>query len=421
MRDIEIESRLKETKLTDCFYKPHYKGSGLANLPSSVFLSLGCKWDGPPPLDKHYLNDGAVYNTVVLILVDALGWNLLKMSKNKINQVRNIINEYQPLPLTTVFPSTTSTVLTTLNTCSTPAKHGVVGYSMYFKELGAICNMLDFKIVNAPKDETIFEKGFSPENLLGLPTIYQRLSNEGIASYVLTKNYLLNSGLSRAIHNGASTIGYVDVGDMFVLLRKLLERNLGQTKYIFVYWPTVDTASHNFGPWSEETQAEVRSFFFSFYSEFLLKLRIETKRDLLVMITGDHGHSAIQNGSVYDVSSDSYMMEMLTLPPTGDSRASFLHVKNGKTNDVIEYLSGRFDDSFYPVHIQELINKELLGSEKLKSGLLDKLGDLLILPREGKAVFYPFKNEKYFTQKGGHAGLTDDELFVPLFTIGSNR
>src|SRR5579885_2450043 len=107
-----------KTKLSDGLYKPDYRGAGLANLPSSVFLTLGCKWDGPPPLDKHYLNEGTAYNTVVLILVDALGWNLLKMSKNRINQVRNIINEYQPLPLTTVFPSTTSTVLTTLNTCS---------------------------------------------------------------------------------------------------------------------------------------------------------------------------------------------------------------------------------------------------------------------------------------------------------------
>jgi hypothetical protein len=114
-------------------------------------------------------------------------------------------------------------------------------------------------------------------------------------------------------------------------------------------------------------------------------------------------------------------MEMLTLPPTGDSRASFLHIKNGKTDDVIEYLSGRFSNSFYPVRIQELVNEELLGSKKLKSGLLDKLGDLLILPGAGKAVFYPFKNERSFTQKGGHAGLTDDELFVPLFVIGSNR
>jgi len=417
----EIEEKLKEMKLNDGLFKPNYKGGGLANLPSTVFLSLGCKCDGPPPLDRRYFYEGTTYNTVVLILVDAFGWNLLKMSKNQTNQVENFVNEYPPLPLTTVFPSTTSTVLTTLNTCAAPAKHGIVGYSMYIKELGAICNMLDFKIINAPKDETIFEKGFSPESLLGLPTVYQKFSNEGIASYVLTKNYLLNSGLSRAIHNGAGTAGYVDVGDMFVLLRKLLERNVNQTKYIFVYWPSVDTASHNFGPWSEETQAEIRSFFFSFYSEFLSKLKNEIKRDLLLMITGDHGHSAIQNGGVYDVLSDKYMMEMLTLPPTGDSRASFLHVKNGKIDDVIDYLSSKFNSSFYLMQTKELINKELLGSKELKPGLIDKLGDLLILPYAGKAVFYPFKNERSFTQKGGHAGLTDDELFVPLFAISFNH
>ncbi|MEM0117046.1 MAG: alkaline phosphatase family protein [Conexivisphaerales archaeon] len=417
MQHSEIEYKLKEHRLGHGFYRPNYSGFGLANLPPSILASLGCRWDGPAPLNRNVFPIDSGRNTVVLILVDALGWNLLKKSRNQIGHLMSLMNDFTPMPLTTVFPSTTSTVLTTLNTATTPAKHGIVGYSMYIKELGAICNMLDFKIINAPKDESIFEKGFAPDMILGVPTIYQRLLNQGVQSYVLTKNYLLNSGLSRATHAGAGAIGYVDVGDMFVILRKLLEREVNRPKYVFVYWPSVDTTSHTFGPWSEETLAEMRSFFFSFGEEFLSKVSSEAKRDMLVLITGDHGHSSIRNGGVYDVLSDKYMMNMLTLPPTGDSRASFLHLKNGKVEEAIEYLSGMADNGFHSVLANDLRKEELLGSDALKPGLLDKLGDLLVLPEAGRAIFYPFKNEKTFTQKGSHAGLTDDELFVPLFSV----
>lgn len=417
MQSDEIECKLKEDKLGENLYRPNYAGLGLVNLTSSILLMLGCKWQGPSPLSKSLYPLDQSYDNVVLILVDALGWNLLKRSKETLTGLGELVERHQPLPITSVFPSTTSTVLTTVSTGSSPARHGIVGYSMYIKELGAICNMLDFKIINASRDESIFEKGLDVADLLGLPTIYQKVSAQGIVPYILTKNHLINSGLSRATHTGANTVGYVDVGDMFVLLRKLLERNTNQSKYIFAYWPSVDTASHNYGPWTDETMAEVRSFFFSLRYEFLSRIGSEIKKDTLIIITGDHGHSAIYNDGVYDVSTDSRMMDMLTMPPIGDPRASFFHLKKIDTDEAVEYMESKFDGSFYFLDIKQLEKTGLLGPDSLKHGLIDRLGDLLVLPDRGKAIFYPFKNEKVFTQKGSHAGLTDDELFVPLLAI----
>lgn len=413
----EAEAQLRQRTIREGFFLPSYDGLGIVNLPSSILKSLGCRYGNVPPLNKSFIPFDAGYNTVIVILVDALGWNLLRRSEKEINQLKRLVSSFEPIPITTVFPSTTSTVLTSLNTGVPPAKHGIVGYSMYLKELGAICNMLDFKIINAPRDESIFEKGIQPDTFLGVQTIHQQLFSNGLASFVVTKNYLINSGLSRISHAGSTTVGYVDVGDMFVLLRKLLEKNSHLTKYIFVYWPSVDTASHNFGPWGEETLAEMRSFVFSLYSEFLDKLSPNNRKDSVLLITGDHGHSEIKNGNVYDVSSDSQFMNMLTVPPTGDARASFLHVKNGMRDRIVNYIQKKYDQVMYTMTIDELSDSGLLGSTQLRQGLEDRLGDLLVIPEGGHAIFYPFKNERVFTQRGAHAGLTDDELFVPLFVI----
>jgi hypothetical protein len=416
-RGSEAEAELRKKVFKDGFFLPSYDGFGISNLPSTVASLLDAGTIALPTLNGDIVDIGSKYSSVVVILVDALGWKLVKKCRNESRQLEALVDMFQPKPITTAFPSTTSTVLTTLNTGYSPAEHGVVGYSMYIKELGFVGNMLDFKIINAPRDESIFEKGILPADFLGLPTVYQTLAQRGVESYVLTRNYIMNSGLSRMTHAGAGSLGYVDVGDMFVILRKLLERNEGLPRYVFVYWPSVDTASHTFGPWGEETAAEVRSFFFSLQEELLSKLSKRAKEGCSLLITADHGHSQIEEGGVFDASTDSKLMDMLMIPPTGDSRASFLHVKKGVEEDVRRYLSTKFGSSFYVTDIQEAVKKGLFGRATLRKGLLERLGDLLVLPEQGKAIFYPFRHERDYTQRGAHAGLTEDELFVPLFWV----
>jgi hypothetical protein len=413
----EIEAELKSRILYRSNLKPSYNGYGVSNIPATISSLLGCRTHANPPLARKIENYDRSYSTVVLLLIDGLGWNLLKRSVKSSDNLAELTESFPPAPITTVFPSTTSTVITTLSTGRTPAEHGVVGYTMYVKQLGSIINMLDFKSVNSPKDDNIFDKGFPPEDFLGVPTFYQNLSKEGVQSFVLTKNYLLGSGLSRMTHIGAHQNGYVDVGDMFVLLRKLLENNLGLRKYVFVYWPSVDTASHIFGPWSEESAAEIRSLFFSMKAEFASKLTQDVCKDTLLMLTADHGQSQIPDEGVYDVSVDREFMDMLVMPPTGDSRTVFLHVKEGLKEKVEGHLRKRFGEAFKCMDVESAIEGGLFGPGEKKKGLRDSLGDTIILTDAGRAIFYPFKIGSSYNQRGAHSGLTEDELLVPYFGI----
>ncbi len=341
----------------------------------------------------------------------------MKSAVDKSQHLKSLWAGSPPLPITTAFPSTTSTVMTTISTGMSPAQHGILGYSMYLKEIGAIANMLDFKIINSSRDESLFDKGISPDTFLGAPTLFERLGREGVHPYVLTKGYILGSGLSRLTQAGAATLGYIEVGDMFVALRRLLEGQAGLRKYIFVYWPIVDGASHGFGPWSEETMAEIRNFFFSMQEEFLQRLSKKSKEDTLLFLTADHGQSQIEEGGIFDTSADEKFMDMLVIPPTGDSRTAFLHVKSGKEAKIAERLSTRFGDSYQTITVDEALKQGLFGPGKPRRELRDRAGDVIVLSKAGRAIFYPFKANSMYTHKGAHSGLTADEMLVPLFEL----
>src|SRR3712207_8101519 len=47
-------------------------------------------------------------------------------------------------PLTSTFPSTTVNALTPMTTAALPAEHGILGYTLYLWELGAVSEMIRF-------------------------------------------------------------------------------------------------------------------------------------------------------------------------------------------------------------------------------------------------------------------------------------
>ncbi|MDG6939041.1 MAG: alkaline phosphatase family protein [Nitrososphaerota archaeon] len=402
---------LKEDPLSEGMYRPNYGGRGLANLPSSIFDMLSCRADGWPALDGDVVPRGAHHSTVILFLVDAFGYSLFQDSLKKSPYLEKFASLFPPAAVTTVFPSTTATALTTLNTGVPPSRHGIVGYTMYLKEFGLIGNMLDFKAVTSPKDDSLFDKGLSPGGFLGVPTVHQRLREQGVESYVVTKNIIINSGLSRMVHTGAGIIGYASLGDMFVQLRRLLERRAGRPKYVFVYWSAVDTVCHMYGPKTEEAASEVRSFFYSFHEEFLTRLSPRVRKDCAALLTADHGQVRVDR--VYDTHRDKELMDMLVIPPAGDSRVSFLHAKGGASERMKLHIK-KSRPSYLSMDVGEALRSGLLGGTSPKAGLLDRLGEVVTIAGPNEATFYPFK-DKVFPNKGAHSGLSEDELVVPLF------
>lgn len=141
------------------FVLPDYNGLNLKNLLPQIAAIFGVGTPDCSTLPSDCLAQLDGVKKVMLVIFDGLGYNRLLHHISSHNGTFAEIAEKGVLkPLTTVFPSTTSTALTSLFSGLSPAQHQVIGYHMFSKKYGLIYNTLDMKPVygysnrwNSPK------------------------------------------------------------------------------------------------------------------------------------------------------------------------------------------------------------------------------------------------------------------------------
>src|SRR6478752_1276812 len=118
---------------------PAYGGGSLVNLVASLVEARG----GPPrhpPLALLEPRELASARNIVLVIVDGLGDNYL-MRQGKGGELAR----RRRGALTSVFPSTTASAITTSYTGCTPLEHGITGWYTYFGEAGCVAAALPFR------------------------------------------------------------------------------------------------------------------------------------------------------------------------------------------------------------------------------------------------------------------------------------
>ena len=136
---------------------PDYRGSGLLNLIASCAMSRGGAC-GHVPLDALPPSNIEGARNVLLVLIDGLGYNYLTS-----RGAGGAIASHLADRITSVFPSTTASAITTTFTGLAPAEHGLTGWFTWFPEAGAIAAALPFK----PRGtgESLEARGISPAAL----------------------------------------------------------------------------------------------------------------------------------------------------------------------------------------------------------------------------------------------------------------
>jgi hypothetical protein len=124
---------------------PNYELS-IANVPATVAAALGAPLPGAdPPLPEPLWADLAEgVRRVVWIIFDAVGWFSLRnlMEQEGEMGLAGLAHRGRFVPITSVYPTTTTSALTSLWTGYTPARHGLVGHMMYLREFGLVADML---------------------------------------------------------------------------------------------------------------------------------------------------------------------------------------------------------------------------------------------------------------------------------------
>lgn len=418
-----IRRRILKKSWLDGFVTPDYDEYCLSNIPATVCKTLGVtNRDGTPIADlKPAVKDA---RRVVVLLVDALGYHQLTrlLSGTPSSLLRGFKDSATLLPLTSTFPSTTPTALASLNTGLTPQQHAVTGYSLYLKRFGLVANMVSFSPSVGSRRDILSETGLDPCEFLGVKTLYERLREEGYPSYVVTRWFFRDTPLTRMHHKGAKIETYIDTPDLFIKLRRLLESKPKEEGFIFAYWDMLDVASHVYGPTSEEAEAEIRSIMHFLKTELLDRLNRNAAKNTLLLLTSDHGTHTFASEKTVVVTDHPALFRDLQIPPTGSSRAAYLYPKAGRQESVRRYLTRKFGDGFLLLESEEALKRGLFGRGEVAAETRDRIGELIALPREGYSLFYPYKPHKEeIMLKGGHGGLSEDEMLIPLLALPLGR
>ncbi len=367
--------------------KPDYSRS-IVNLSSWILKNFGLD-TVHKPLD---LDTG--YEKIVLIIVDAMG----AVALDKVMRFYRPRNFSEFSVLTSVFPSTTTSALTSFYTALTPSAHGMLGYILFLKEYGFLTNMIEFTPVGMERDKLGDRIVF--DRFLRVPTVFQRLSEIGVKSYIVSPSRYQNSGLARILHRGGIVVGYTSIGDLILKVSDLTRKP--HRALITVYIPNADGVGHR-----ESERA--------YLNEIAMILRqIDTlllnrvPNDVIYVITADHG--MIRTPREYEIWWDPSheIMGFLEMPPGGERRMMHLYTRNPER--LLEFLEDR-----YPRQGLYLLKEEALqlfgGSDS------SRIGDVVLIALKNHSFNFKY-TPKDDRLRGMHGGLTEEEMLIPLVTAG---
>ncbi len=367
--------------------KPDYSRS-IVNLSSWVLENFGLKGVHKP------LKLDTGFEKVILIIVDAMGAMALE----------RVLRFYRPRNfsdfsiLTSVFPSTTTAALTSFYTALTPSGHGMLGYILFLKEYGFLTNMIEFTPVGMERDRLGDRVDF--ESFLGVPTIFQRLSEIGVRSYVVSPSRYQNSGLARILHRGATFVGYTSMGDLVLKVSDLARKP--HRALVMVYIPSADGVGHR-----ESERA--------YLNEIAMVLRqIDTlllgrvPKGVLYVVTADHG--MIRTPREYEIwwTPDHEVMRFLDMPPGGERR--MMHLYTRRPDELLDFLEDRYPSE--GVYLRKSEALELFGGADSP-----RIGDVVLIALGNHSFNFRY-TPREDRLRGMHGGLSEEEMLVPLITVG---
>jgi len=223
------------------FILPDYSGLNIKNLLPQIGAIFGVGSLNCTTLPGNCLAEMESIKKVMLIIFDGLGYNrLLSHMNNHTGTFAELAEKGVLKPITTVFPSTTSTALTSIFSGLSPAQHQIIGYHMFSKKYGLIYNTLDMKPVYGYSGRVELAKDYSHNVKVLMPILEQN----GIKVSIITKASIINSGLSQITQKDFAPIPYLLSSDMWTNSAQKLEKPAPSLS--ITYYSGIDNLAHKY-------------------------------------------------------------------------------------------------------------------------------------------------------------------------------
>jgi len=394
---------------------PDYSGRGLLNLAATVLDVLGLRRaDDPPPLAglEARLRDGV--RNVVVVLADGLGWDQLHRLSEQgdvpfIAGLMGGASGAQLLEATTVFPSTTTAAITTMNTARTPQEHGNIAYFTWLEEFGAVAQMLRWGPGVNRRGSFFDDPRNDPRAHVKVPSIHARARQRGARTYVVEPEIFRAEAMTRMHAAEAEFRGYLLTSTMSVRLGELLDgRPWGVAPgYVYAYWAGVDTSAHWHGPGSREEAAEAAGLDLALSRTFSRPGRGDT----LVVLTADHGHARVDPARLIDLEADAELRAMLRNPLAGEPRCVFIHTD--RPAEVKRHLDERYPRALAVFDRDELVEAGMFGRGD-PTLVRKRVGEICAFVRADRGATIVRVDGQVVLHRGSHGGMSADEMRIPV-------
>lgn len=128
-----------------------------------------------------------------------------------------------------------------------------------------------------------------------------------------------------------------------------------------------------------------------------------------LVILADHGHIDVEEVPFFEHQD---LMNMLVRKPNFEFRTVNFYIKEGQIEAFRQRFNELFQDSFHLYTKQEVIQLGLFGEAGKAPKGEEALGDLIACATSNQILNYD--QESYGRFKGDHAGMSEDEVMIPL-------
>ncbi len=373
---------------------------------SSILIHFGV--DSPySNLKILHPNELAEDETIVLLIIDGLGYNFLSKYGRDSFLFENLRGK-----ITSVFPTTTAAAMTTFYSGHAPQNHGVPAWFTYLREIGMVSVILPFKTRGFRNFD--YEKNkIKPSDIFLFKSLFENLKSD---YYSILPKAIKGSAYSNFVMKGSTQIGYRNLDDF---LKKILSTTFRKSeikkKYIIAYWPKFDAISHDSGIQSQAAIDHFRELDKKI-ADFSFKLKNKTSKVRLI-ITADHGLIDTTPEHTIWLKDHPKLYETLAIPVCGEPRAPFFYVRPSKVTDFENYIRNHLNHAGELIKGETLIKENYYGLFKPNKRLFDRTGDYILLMKDNYILRDQLIGETRHELIGNHGALSDDEIYVPLIII----
>lgn len=346
-------------------------------------------------LDK-YINPK---DKILFVLVDGLGYYKVKdLSYN------SVLKSNLKTSISTVNPTSTACVLSSIASAKYPSEHGILGWWQYLRNKDISYCPLPF--VERKTGINLKEKGIDTKDVFEFNSTLNALNT---TVNISMPREIISSDFSKMFSGiNSNTHGFYSIKEAFLNMSKKIKKNNSSFNYLYI--DGLDETSHMYGTKSKEVQNIINEI-----EEGVKNLKKENE-DLTIIVTADHGQVDMVNMMYLNQNSD-YTKFFYALPSI-DTRMISFFVKEDCKKDFEDTFMKEFGQDVILLTKEEVDKFKLFGNESLSKNTLDSLGEYIAIVVNNKFMVCDTINlEDKINTKGNHSGLTKEETTIPLVVI----